>query len=100
MRNEDLSQSGHNLTANDDYDVIKAGSGASATGNTISGRGTISGAAGADDTGMGGAHVTGITGAGGSEAASMEAAGRYGSIKIDAQGNYTYTRNQGSPDNV
>ena len=101
MSNDDFQQGGnHPLTANDDYDVIPAGSGAAATGNTITGRGTVSGAAGADDAGAGNAHVTGITGAGGGDGSSMEAAGRYGSIKIDAQGNYTYTHHKGSPDNV
>ena len=55
MRNEDLSQTASDglnhsssLAAHDDYDVIPAGAHTPATGNALSGLGTVSGQAGAD----------------------------------------------------
>ena len=112
MRIEDMSQSGSNavsdqspdLSAHNDYDVIPAGAHAPATGNAITGSGTVSGAAGADSLGSGNALITSITGAGGTDSSfaggHLEIAGKFGVIRIDSHGNYNYARNPDSPDGV
>ena len=111
MRNEDLSQTAsdglnhsNSLAAHDDYDVIPAGAHAPATGNALSGLGTVSGHAGADTLGAGHALLVSISGANGAagteHGGQFEAQGRYGHIRIDAHGNYVYTRDAGSPNGV
>ena len=111
MRNEDLSHTASDglnhstgLAAHDDYDVIPAGAHAPATGNALTGSGTVSGHAGADALGAGHALLVSISGAGGTDAdangGQFQVDGRYGTIRIDAHGNYTYVRNAGSPDGV
>ena len=91
------------LNANGDVDVILAGNYGPATGNAITGTGTISGIAGADMVASG-ASITAIQGAGGTDtsfsAGKLQVAGEHGVLTIDAQGNYSYVRNQGSPNGV
>jgi VCBS repeat-containing protein len=91
------------LNANNDVDVIPAGHYGPATGNAISGAGTISGSAGADMV-DGEASITAIQGAGGTDTSfsggSLQVAGQYGVLTINAQGAYSYVRNQGTPDGV
>ena len=68
--------------ARSDADVIPAGSKAPAVGNTITGAGTVSGAAGADIVGAAPGHVVAVQGAGGGDTSSsgeaMQVSGRYG----------------------
>ena len=113
MRYEDASEMGSftadqaeaqaTLTARNDVDVILAGNYGPATGNTITGSGTISGSAGADMIAAG-ASITAIQGAGGTDTSfsggKLQVAGEHGVLTIDAQGNYSYARNQGSPNGV
>ena len=113
MRYEDASEMGSftadqaeaqaTLTARNDVDVILAGNYGPATGNTITGSGTISGSAGADMIAAG-ASITAIQGAGGTDTSfsggKLQVAGEHGVLTIDAQGNYSYVRNQGSPNGV
>ncbi|HVJ71795.1 MAG TPA: DUF5801 repeats-in-toxin domain-containing protein, partial [Sphingomicrobium sp.] len=107
MRNEDASQAGLNesnaVNARDDADHLAAKDFGPATGNLISGAGTINGSAGTD---MGGADakITAVEGAGGSDttfaAGKLEVEGQYGTLTIDADGNYSYVRNAGTPAGV
>src|SRR3990170_2569210 len=111
MRYEDASATGSadqaatpsTLSALNDADVMLAGNYGPATGNAITGTGTISGIAGADMIGAG-ASITAIQGAGGTDtsfsAGKLSVAGQYGVLTIDAEGNYSYVRNQGSPNGV
>ncbi|HET7817039.1 MAG TPA: DUF5801 repeats-in-toxin domain-containing protein, partial [Sphingomicrobium sp.] len=90
--------------ARNDVDALPAGSPGPATGNVISGSGTLTGATGADA----GANVAvvAIQGDGGgaeltpASSGPMEVQGRYGTLTIDAQGNYSYVRNPGTADGV
>ena len=111
MRYEDQSQTGSSIgqspdgpQAHNDYDVIPAGAHAPATGDVITGLGTVSGTAGADSLGTGNAVIVSISGASGTDdtlsAGHFDIAGEYGVLRIDAHGNYTYTRNAGSPEGV
>ena len=107
MRYEDASQTGSmtsEVAARDDTDHLAGNDFGPATGNLITGSGTISGAAGVDQAGPG-AHITAIAGVGGSDnefdaSGKLEVAGQYGMLTIDAEGNYTYVRNPGSPEGV
>ena len=92
------------LNANNDVDVILAGHYGPATGNAISGAGTISGSAGADLIAAGQASITAIQGAGGTDTSfsggKLQIAGEYGVLTINAQGAYSYVRSQGTSDGV
>ena len=92
------------LNANNDVDVILAGQYSPATGNAISGAGTVRGSAGADIIAAGQASITAIQGAGGTDTSfsggNLQVAGQYGVLTINAQGAYSYARNQGTPDGV
>ena len=104
MRYEDASQGTSNdVSARDDTEHLAGNDFGPATGNIITGAGTVSGSAGADMAA--GAHITAIAGAGGSDTSfdasgNLEIAGQYGTLTIDAQGDYTYVRNAGSPEGV
>ena len=107
MRYEDASQAGLNessaINARDDADHLAAKDFGPATGNLISGAGTINGSAGTD---MGGAdaRIVAVEGSGGSDntfsAGKLEVDGQYGTLTIDAEGNYSYVRNAGTPAGV
>src|SRR5688572_3838809 len=107
MRYEDASQTGSmasDVNARDDTEHLAGNDFGPATGNLITGSGTVSGATGTDMVGPGG-HITAIAGAGGSDNSfdangNLEVAGQYGTLTIDAQGNYTYARNPDSPEGV
>jgi hypothetical protein len=107
MRYDDASQAGSNsdhVQARDDTEQLAGNDFGPATGNIITGAGTMSGSAGTDMSGPGG-HITAISGAGGSDdsfdaAGNLQVAGQYGTLTIDATGNYTYARNPGSPEGV
>src|SRR5688572_19088914 len=91
--------------ARDDLDVIPGPNAGPATGNTITGAGTVTGASGSDSTGSPAAVVTEVQGAGGGSAAgagggSMQAAGRYGVLDINPQGDFTYTPSAGTQPGV
>src|SRR5437868_1970277 len=108
MADYDASQAGSNAAdqgpiARPDVDSLPAGSMGPASGNAISGVGTITGAAGADTPGAGGASVVEVHGAGGASSegsGNLQASGQYGVLSMDAQGNYNYVRNPGTPDGV
>ena len=99
----DQAEAPSTLIARNDVDVILAGQYGPATGNAISGAGTISGSAGADLL-VAGASITAIQGAGGTDTTfsggQLQVAGQYGLLTINAQGAYSYVRNQGTPDGV
>src|SRR5436190_4490897 len=107
MRYEDASQTGSagsDVNARDDSEHLAGNDFGPATGNLITGSGTVSGATGTDLAGAG-AHITAIAGPGGSDdsfdaSGKLEVAGQYGTLTIDADGNYTYVRNPGSPEGV
>ena len=106
MRYEDASQTGSisELAARDDAEHLAGNDFGPATGNIITGTGTVSGAAGTDLAGAD-AQIIAIAGAGGADTSfdasgKLEVAGQYGTLTIDANGNYTYVRNPGSPDAV
>ena len=94
MRNEDASQAGLNtgatLNARDDVDHLAAADYGPATGNAISGGGTVTGATGTDMVGSSQGRITEIEGAGGSDSSftggRLEVQGQYGKLSIDAQG--------------
>jgi len=108
MADYDASQAGSNPAdsgpiARPDVDSLPAGSMGPASGNTITGSGTVTGQAGADTPGAGGASVVEVHGAGGATsggAGNFQASGQYGVLSMDAQGNYNYVRNPGTPDGV
>ncbi len=107
MRNDDASQAGLNqagaINARDDADHLAANEYGPATGNTITGAGTITGATGVDLAG-GDARITAIEGAGGSDnsfsGGKLVVEGQYGTLTIDAEGNYSYARHPGTPAGV
>ena len=107
MRNEDASGSFSAVTggpdARDDADALPAGSHGPATGNTITGAGTITGLAGADLVPDGGGKIVALEGAGGSVTAdggSLHVGGRFGDLTMDTHGNYSYRPNSGAPEGV
>ena len=74
-----------------------------ATGNAITGNGTITGHAGADIVADPPGHIVAVEGAGGAASASngeFVVQGQYGVLTIEADGDYTYVRNAGAPDGV
>ena len=108
MADSDASQAGSTPAdtgpiARPDVDSRPAGSMGPASGNTITGSGTVTGQTGADTPGAGGASVVEVHGAGGATsggAGNFQASGQYGVLSMDAQGNYNYVRNPGTPDGV
>ena len=107
MRYDDASQAGS--TGHDSAPVAHADvaatqpGGYGASGNAITGAGTISGAAGADAVADGPARVVEVHGAGGAtteSGSSFQAAGQYGVLTMDAQGNFNYARNPNTPEGV
>ncbi|HMI41393.1 MAG TPA: DUF5801 repeats-in-toxin domain-containing protein, partial [Sphingomicrobium sp.] len=92
------------MSAHNDADVILAGKFGPATGNAITGAGTVSGSAGADSIASGHASITAIQGAGGTDTTfsggHLQIAGQYGVLTMDAQGDYSYVRNHGTPNGV
>ena len=96
MRYEDSStgsfQDGRSIDARDDTDALAAGARGPATGNTISGAGTITGATGADLAALG-AKITAVEGAGGSDQSfangALRVAGEHGMLSLRADGNYS-----------
>src|SRR4051812_35514684 len=106
MRYDDASQTptadNSGPIARPDVDALPPGSFGPASGNIITGAGTVTGSAGAD-TAAGPATITEVHGAGGATAVAGEtfqAAGQYGALSLDAQGNFNYVRNPGTPDGV
>ncbi|MEO6580770.1 MAG: DUF5801 repeats-in-toxin domain-containing protein, partial [Sphingomicrobium sp.] len=105
MRYEDASQTGSSqIDARNDADHLAARDYGPATGNVISGTGTITGSAGLDMVGTGTGKITAIDGAGGSDTSfaggKLSVHGQYGTLSIDARGNYSYERDPGTPAGV
>ncbi|QZD94417.1 DUF5801 repeats-in-toxin domain-containing protein [Qipengyuania gelatinilytica] len=86
--------------ANDDIDSVDAGTYGPIDGNVMTGAGTDTGAAGADEEGADGAVVTDFSGAGGSGSAGDTIDGEYGTLTLEADGSYTYTRFDDAPGGV
>ena len=105
MRYEDASQTGSGqVDARNDADHLAARDYGPATGNVISGTGTITGSAGLDVVGAGLGRITAIDGAGGSDISfsggKLSVEGQHGTLSIDARGNYSYERDPGTPAGV
>ncbi|WP_169829207.1 DUF5801 repeats-in-toxin domain-containing protein [Tsuneonella mangrovi] len=90
--------------ANPDTDHVAAGTYGPETGNVMTGAGTTSGAAGADQQGADGAKVSGADGFGGDGVVqgngSIVVTGEYGTLTIDPNGHYSYVRAAGGPGGV
>jgi VCBS repeat-containing protein len=74
-----------------------------ASGNAITGAGTVTGQSGADTPGAGGASVVEVHGSCGATSGgngNFQASGQYGVLSMDAQGDFNYVRNPGTPDGV
>ncbi|MCL6730724.1 DUF5801 repeats-in-toxin domain-containing protein, partial [Sphingomonas hankyongi] len=107
MRYDDASQAGSMATdsaptARADVEALPPG-GFGASGNAITGAGTISGSAGADSVANGPARIVEVHGSGGStteSGSSFQALGQYGVLTMDAQGNFNYARNANTPEGV
>ena len=109
MRYEDTSGSFNSAAAGtpdarDDTDNLAAGSRSPATGNAISGEGTVTGAAGADIIGNAPGHIVALQGANGSDTAdsggSLHAAGRFGTLTMNQDGGYSYRTSGAAPENA
>ena len=108
MADYDASQAGSNSAdtgpiARPDVDSLPAGSMGPASGNAITGAGTVTGQSGADTPGAGGASVVEVHGSGGATSGgngNFQASGQYGVLSMDAQGDFNYVRNPGTPDGV
>ncbi|MFC7535885.1 beta strand repeat-containing protein [Sphingomonas sp. GCM10030256] len=108
MRFDDASRTGsfqdasRGPDARDDGDALAAGDRGPATGNTITGAGTVTGSAGADVAA--GGRITAIEGAGGSDSSfsggQLRVDGEHGTLTINARGEYSYTPKPGTPENV
>ena len=109
MRYDDASQAGS--TANDsapvarpDVDALAPGSFGPASGNAITGAGTVTGSSGADSVGDSPGKIVEVHGAGGATGTgangNFQATGQYGVLSMDAEGNFSYVRNAGTPDGV
>lgn len=90
--------------AHADTDTIAAGTYGPESGNVMTGAGTTSGAAGADQQGADGAAVSGASGSGGNGIAqsdgSFVVSGAYGTLTIAPDGSYDYVRAPGTPGGV
>src|SRR5678810_904800 len=99
MRYDDASQpgsTGHETVAHPDVDMLAPGSYGPATGNAITGQGTVSGSSGADSVGAAPAAIVAVQGAAGAAVeanGAFQATGQYGILSMDAQGNFSYVRN-------
>jgi hypothetical protein len=108
MRYDDASNAGSTAADNapvarPDVDSVAAGGFQPATGNAISGAGTVSGAAGADTVGDAPGKIVEVHGAGGATTMagdSFQATGQYGVLSMSAQGDFNYVRNPGTPEGV
>ena len=107
MRYDDVSQgTGHEdmgTLARADVDSLPAGVTGPATGNAITGTGTITGQAGADSVETPPGSIVAIQGAGGAASGAngeFVVHGQYGTLTIEADGSYSYVRNAGAPDGV
>jgi len=109
MRYEDTSGSFSSAQAGapdarDDTDTLAAGSRGPATGNAISGEGTITGTAGADIVGNAPGQIVALQGANGSDTVddggSLQAAGRYGALTMNQDGSYSYRPTGAAPENA
>src|SRR5688572_18595590 len=109
MRYEDtsgsFSQAGAGTPdARDDTDTLAAGSRGPATGNAISGEGTITGTAGADIVSNAPGQIVALQGANGGDTAdsdgSLQAAGRFGALTMQQDGSYSYRPNGPAPENA
>ncbi|HUQ71857.1 MAG TPA: hypothetical protein VM165_20165, partial [Planctomycetaceae bacterium] len=108
MRYDDASQTAsmaadHAPSARPDVDTLPPGSFGPATGNAITGTGTVSGVAGADMVSEGPGRIVAVEGAGGptnGTAGNFQAAGQYGILALSEQGDFNYVRNPGTPDGV
>ena len=95
MADYDASQAGSNAAdsgpiARPDVDALPAGSYGPASGNAITGAGTLTGNSGADSPGAAPAAIVEVHGAGGATSGSdgnFQANGQYGVLSMDAQGN-------------
>src|SRR5213083_849754 len=98
MADYDASQTGSNATdtgpiARPDVDALPTGSFGPASGNAITGAGTLTGSSGADTPGSTIVEVHGAGGATSGSGGNFQANGQYGVLSMDAQGNYNYVRN-------
>ncbi len=100
MRYEDASQAGSTAAGSDpiaraDVETLPQGSNGPGSGNAISGLGTTTGPAGADQVADGPATIVELRGASGAAAPSgngFEAPGQYGTLSMDLNGNFNYVR--------
>ena len=100
MRYEDASQAGSITTGSEpiarpDVETLPPSSNGPGSGNAISGMGTNTGAAGADQVPNGPGVIVELRGTGGTGAPSgtgFEAAGSYGNLTMDQNGNFNYVR--------
>ena len=96
MADYDASQAGSTAAdtgpiARPDVDALPAGSFGPASGNAITGAGTITGSAGADTPGAAPASIVEVHGAGGATSAAgdnFQASGQYGVLSMDAAGQF------------
>ncbi|MXP14759.1 tandem-95 repeat protein, partial [Altererythrobacter confluentis] len=89
--------------ARNDSDAIAAGTYGPESGNVITGTGTVTGQAGADNVGADGASLSGIANSSGVTSgvtAQTIISGAYGTLTIAPDGSYTYVRAAGSPGGV
>jgi hypothetical protein len=105
MSYEDVTQATPEATtlARADVDSLPPGVTGPASGNAITGTGTITGQAGADSVGDPPGHIIEVHGAGGASAGAngeFVVKGAYGTLTIEADGSYTYVRSAGAPDGV
>ncbi|MXO55253.1 beta strand repeat-containing protein, partial [Pontixanthobacter gangjinensis] len=88
----------------DDTDFVAAGTFGPETGNVITGIGTTSGVAGADNLGADGGSVTSVVSGSGNpvdvSGGEVTVAGMYGTLTINADGSYSYVRDAGTPGGV
>ena len=97
------SAAGATPDARDDLDALAAGDMGPATGNAISGSGTLTGASGADLLANPPGTVVAVEGAGGAASGAgevLQAQGQYGVLTISGDGNYSYVRHASTPDGV
>src|SRR3954463_13711046 len=107
MRYDDASQAGSTVAsgpdAHPDIEALAPGSFGPASGNAISGAGTTSGQAGADQVSAAPAAIVEVHGAGGQTVqanGAFQASGQYGLLSMTADGDFNYVRNPCTPDGV
>ncbi|MEO7655342.1 MAG: hypothetical protein ABIS23_06640, partial [Sphingomicrobium sp.] len=108
MRYEDASQAGSITTGSEpiarpDVETLAPNSNGPGSGNAISGLGTNSGSAGADQIANGPGTIVELQGSGGAaipQGDGFQAPGLYGSLTMEANGSFNYVRSGGTPDGV